>query len=105
MKGAFICIPKKNPKNTGSGKSSLLNALAGRVAFVKGARLEGDICLNGAAVDYAVLPRLCGACGGGSAGRQAGSGYMVIYGLWLCVPSCLKCAVRGEMLAGGTHSP
>ena len=45
----------------GSGKSSLLNALAGRVAFVKGARLEGQVFLNGAAIDYALMPKICGA--------------------------------------------
>jgi hypothetical protein len=48
--------------HTGSGKSSLLNALAGRVAFVKNAKLEGQVYLNGAAIDYALMPKICGAC-------------------------------------------
>lgn len=46
----------------GSGKSSLLNALAGRVAFVKGAKLEGQVFINGAAIDYALMPKICGTC-------------------------------------------
>lgn len=45
----------------GSGKSSLLNALAGRVAFTKGAKLEGEVYVNGRAIDYALMPKLCGA--------------------------------------------
>ncbi|KAM3572725.1 hypothetical protein VYU27_005304 [Nannochloropsis oceanica] len=44
---------------TGSGKSSLLNALAGRVSFIKGAKLEGELLVNGAPVAYGVVRRLC----------------------------------------------
>ncbi|EWM22207.1 abc transporter g family member 7 [Nannochloropsis gaditana] len=44
---------------TGSGKSSLLNALAGRVSFIKGATLEGELSVNGMPVEYGVVRRLC----------------------------------------------
>ena len=61
---------------TGSGKSSLLNALAGRVSFIKGATLEGELLVNGAPVAYGVVRRLCayvvqvGREGGKEGGRE-----------------------------------
>ena len=59
----------------GSGKSSLLNALAGRVSFIKGAKLEGELSVNGAPVEYGVVRRLCAYVVqvGREGGREGGS--------------------------------
>lgn len=36
-----------------------MNALAGRVAFIKGATLEGELSVNGVPVESGVVRRLC----------------------------------------------
>jgi hypothetical protein len=51
--------------------------LAGRVAFVKGAKLEGQVFLNGAAIDYALMPKICGALE--NCGDQTGVYYIHTY--------------------------